>query len=155
MHNEHLPIISTRIVFPIGASHEASDKKGLVVMAASTMDEGAGDMKSSEFRKQLQDYNIKFSFGAAQDFFSLTMSFMRFDLTKAEELASIALSDPRFDQEQIDLIRNQILATIDQKQHPPKAWCVTLPDKIIMIITLIKHHMTAIEQASPILPKVI
>lgn len=119
MENNHLPIISTRIVFPIGASHEAKDKKGLVTLASGTMDEGAGDMPSEVFRKKLQDYNIKFSFNASQDFFSLNMSFMAFDRDKAEKLANLALTQPRFDKEQTDLIRNQILATIRQDTTSP------------------------------------
>jgi len=119
MENNHLPIISARIVFPIGASHEAKDKKGLVTMASATMDEGAGDMPSEVFRKKLQDYNIKFSFNATQDFFSLNMSFMSFDRAEAEKLANLALTQPRFDKEPIDLIRSQILATIRQDTTSP------------------------------------
>ena len=58
------PIIALQFAFQGGTERDPADKLGLAVMAASTMDEGAGDLDSQAFQGKLDENSITLSFSA-------------------------------------------------------------------------------------------
>ena len=115
------PILSLDLVFRGGAALDPAGKEGLANMAASLIDEGAGELDSQAFQGTLEDHSIRLRFNAGLDNFSgelLTLSAHR---ALAFKLLRLALAEPRFDEEPLERIRAQILAGLARDAEDPDA----------------------------------
>lgn len=125
---EHgLPIVFVEIFWRAGSSSEANHLEGLAYMLSGMLDEGAGDLDSETFQKRLADLNIDLEFSASKDFFGAHVKTLEENLDEAIELLRLALTQPRFDDEALERVRAQILATLKQSLQDPeviasKAW---------------------------------
>ncbi|MDP7601580.1 MAG: hypothetical protein QF605_09340, partial [Rhodospirillales bacterium] len=64
------PIITVSLAFRGGSALDPVGKEGLANLVSSTLDEGAGDIKSQEFQQKLEDLAISLSFDSRLDSFS-------------------------------------------------------------------------------------
>lgn len=116
-----LPIIALQFAFlDSGAALENADKQGLVRLLSNTMDEGAGDMTSSEFQKALLDQSISLSFGAGRDSFSGSVKTLTQHKDEAFRLMSLALSSPRFDKDPVDRMKAANLSRLRSSLTDPE-----------------------------------
>jgi zinc protease len=115
------PIVSIAFGFKGGAAFDPVGKEGLAELASGLLDEGAGTVDSETFQKRLTDKGIDLSFSAGLDDFTGKIRFLRGDRTEAAQLLRLALSDPRFDEEPVERIRNAILIEIAQDEADPNA----------------------------------
>jgi zinc protease len=88
-----------------GSALDPEKKQGLARMVSNTMDEGAGPLDAKAFQKELQDLVISFSFDASRDSFTGELKTLTKNKARAFELAALALTKPRFDQEAIVRMR--------------------------------------------------
>jgi zinc protease len=114
------PIIFMEMAFRGGASLDPMGKEGLSELAASTMDEGAGDMDSQVFRQKLEDLAISLSFNAARDSFSANLKTLSRNKEIAFDLMRLALTKPRFDAQAVERIRRQLLAGLRRSSENPR-----------------------------------
>ncbi|MEM7680000.1 MAG: pitrilysin family protein [Pseudomonadota bacterium] len=115
-----LPIIALDFAFKgIGAAHDPEDKQGLARMASNTMDEGAGDLNSSTFQKELQDLSISLGFSSSRDHFSGSVKTLSKNKARAFELLKLALTQPRFDEQPVERMRNANLSRIRSSLSNP------------------------------------
>ena len=94
--------------------------QGLTSMAASTMDEGAGDLDSQAFQKELQDLSISLSFSGGRDNFGGSVRTLTENKDRAFELLKLALSKPRFDEEPITRMRISNQSRIKASMTQPR-----------------------------------
>lgn len=74
VEDHSVPVISMNFGFKgAGALLDPPDKQGLSRMLSNTMDEGAGDIDSEHFQKELQDLSITLHFGSGRDDFTGTL----------------------------------------------------------------------------------
>ena len=104
--NHSVPVISIQFAFRgAGSVNDPADKQGLARMASNTMDEGAGDLDSEHFQKELQDLSIDLHFDASRDDFMGTLKTLTSNEDRAFQLLTLALTKPRFDDEAIARMR--------------------------------------------------
>lgn len=113
------PIISVAFGVKGGTAYDPPGKEGLAELASGLFDEGAGDLDSAAFQKQLNDRGIDFRFSAGQDDFTGDLRFLSQDREVAANLLSLALTQPRFDAEPLERIRNGLLIEIAQGAGDP------------------------------------
>jgi len=119
---DHLnPIISMKIEFEGGAAMDPDGKGGLANMVSATMDEGAGDLDTQAFRQELEDNAISLSFSAGRDSFSGSLKTLTENKDRAFTLLRLALTEPRFDEEPVERIRQQLLAGLRRDLENPNA----------------------------------
>ncbi|MZR29262.1 M16 family metallopeptidase [Sneathiella litorea] len=116
-----IPIVSLNVAWRGGASLDPADKAGLAYLASSTMDEGSGEFDSNAFQERLSDLAIQLGFDASKDSFSGSLKTLSENTEEAFRLFGLAISDPRFDQEPVERIRGQILASLNQKLSDPNS----------------------------------
>jgi len=114
-------LISVDFVFRGGSSLDPVDKIGLADLAASTLDEGAGDLDSAAFRRILDDKSITLAFSAGRDAFSGSFRTLNRYRDEAVDLLSMALTRPRFDADAVERIRGQILIGLERDKSSPNA----------------------------------
>jgi len=112
-------VVSMRFAFKGGSELDPVGKAGLSNLAASTMDEGAGDLDSQAFQQILADQSITLRFDAGLDRFSGQVKTLTENLDQSFDLLRQALSQPRFDAEPVARLKSQIIAGIRADSEDP------------------------------------
>lgn len=118
------PIIALDVGFRGGAVTDPADKAGRARMAAALLDEGAGGLDSQAFQKELADLSIRLSFDAGRDTFTGSLTTLTRNRERAFELLRLALTEPRFDAEPVERIRQQLIVRAKRDAVDPDsvAW---------------------------------
>ena len=111
--------ISLALNFKGGAALDPAGKEGLANMVSGLIDEGAGPYDSQAFRAELEDNAIRLSFSADRDGFSGDLKTLNEYRDHAFELLRLALSEPRFDEEPVERIRQQIITGLKRRETDP------------------------------------
>lgn len=120
VEDHNVPVIALEFGFKgAGALLEPTDKQGLSRMLSNTMDEGAGDLESQVFQKELQDLSIGLSFGSTRDDFTGSVKTLTRNKARAFELLQLALTKPRFDAEPVERMRAANLSRIRSSMSEP------------------------------------
>ncbi|MDJ0945830.1 MAG: pitrilysin family protein [Kiloniellales bacterium] len=107
------PIIAVELAFRDGGSViDPEGREGLANMVSGLIDEGAGELDSRGFRREMENRSISLSFTAGLDRFFGGVQTLTKHRDKAFDLLRLALTEPRFDEEPVERIRSQILARL-------------------------------------------
>ena len=112
VEDNSIPIISMNLTFKGGAYFDPLTKEGTSTFVAALLDEGAGNLSSKEFKEEMNDLGMKIDFRSSKDEFSITFQTISKNKKKSFELLRRAILEPRFDSEEIEKIRNQIISSI-------------------------------------------
>ncbi len=126
------PIVSVAFGVKGGSAYDPVGKEGLAELASGLLDEGAGQITSAQFQKQLNDLGIDFRFSASADDFTGDLRFLTQDKDTAANLLSLALTEPRFDEEPVERIRNHLLIEIAQGEGDPNTIAGLQLDEMVM-----------------------
>lgn len=116
-----LPIIAVSFSFEGGVTQDPEGKEGTVRLLSALLDEGAGNLNSSEFRAKLEELGINIGFSAGGDRFSGSLRTIREDRETAFEMLGLALNQPRFDPDAISRMRDAIKTSIIRAKADPSA----------------------------------
>ncbi|MCQ0989554.1 M16 family metallopeptidase [Jiella marina] len=114
------PLIAMKFAFKGGGSTQDPDgKEGTANLLTGLLDEGAGEIGSADFQRKLDDLGVSMSFDASYDNFTGSFRTITEFEDEAFDLLSLALSDPRFDEEPVSRIRGQIATGIIADRNDP------------------------------------
>ncbi|MDX1580849.1 MAG: pitrilysin family protein, partial [Alphaproteobacteria bacterium] len=124
VEDHSVPVIAIDFEFAGGSAYDPEGKEGLAYLASGLLDEGAGEMTALAFQQALEEHAIKMGFEARQDWFSGEMKILSSEAVPAFELLGLALSAPRFDQDAVERVRQQVLSMqlYDAQQPRRMAW---------------------------------
>ena len=114
------PLIAVDFAFRGGADEDPAEKPGVANMVADLLDEGAGSLDGNAFHERLERHAIEMSFGAGRDFLHGTLRTLAEHRDAAVDLLRLALNEPRFEDEAIERVRAQILATLRRASTSPQ-----------------------------------
>ena len=113
VEDHSVPVISIDFAFQgAGSMVDPAGLEGLVRLVSNTLDEGAGDLDSRAFQKALQDHAISLTFSADRDVLSGTLKTIRTHKDKAFELLRLSLTQPRFDPEALERMKNANISSL-------------------------------------------
>ena len=114
------PIIALSFRFKnSGSAFNEKGEYGISQMAAALLTEGAGSYSSRRFKDILDEKAISISFDAGVDDFSGAMLTLKQNQKTAARLLKLALTEPRFDDDQIRAVREQLLTLLKQQKEFP------------------------------------
>ncbi|MEE8279382.1 MAG: pitrilysin family protein [Alphaproteobacteria bacterium] len=113
------PIIAVRFAFDGGAALDPDGRDGLAEMVSALLDEGAGDLNSQAFQRHLEDLAVRLGFDAGRDTFGGHLRTLTRNRDAAFDLLRLAVTAPKFDDEPVARIRNQILARLRRDSEDP------------------------------------
>ena len=132
-----LPIIAVEIAFKnAGNSSLPLGKQGLANMISTLLDEGAGDLESFAFQRRLEELALRLRFSDNADTFRATLRTLSSNRDAAFELLGLALTQPRFDADPVERMRDGILSDLNRRINDPDyilglAWMRTVyPDHV-------------------------
>jgi zinc protease len=112
VEDHRVPVMALDLSFRGGSSLDPKGKEGLAMLSASLLDEGAGDLNSTAFQKELGDKSIGLSFGADFDGVSGQLKTLTQFRDRAFEMLAMALEKPRLDPEPLERMRNEMVVSI-------------------------------------------
>ncbi len=115
-----IPLVTLSASFRAGSINDPEGKDGLAAMLSSLLDEGAGDMDSLAFQKRLEDKAIRLGFSSDRDTFSASVNTLSKNKEEAFSLLHLALTEPRFDEEAVERVRDQILVSHERAEEDPR-----------------------------------
>lgn len=116
-----VPLVSMQFSFNGGAAQDPADKPGVANLVSVLLDEGAGDIESSEFQEKLETLAVEMSFDAGRDGFYGSMQTLTENLDEATELLRLAINEPRFDADAIERMRAQTVSGLRRQLQDPDA----------------------------------
>ncbi len=119
VQDSSVPIVSMRFSFKGGTAQDPAGKEGLANLMTGLFDEGAGDLNSDRFQQQMDDLGAEMSFSATGDAVTGGVRMLADKRAEVTRLLALAVGKPRFDQEAIDRIRQQVAAGIEAAQRNP------------------------------------
>ncbi len=119
VEDRSVPVISMSFAFKGGMAFEDPVKPGTSRLVSILLDEGAGDMDSQTFQKELADHAIDMGFDIGRDAFRGSLRTLTENREKAFSLLKLALTQPRFDADAIARMKETNIATIKHNLSDP------------------------------------
>lgn len=127
-HNN--PLLALKFSFEGGNSQDPKGKEGLANFVTAMLDEGAGELPSGEFQEQMETLAMRMSYEDSRDTFYGNFETLTRNRAESLKLLRLALTTPRFDEDAVDRIREQLLANMvyadrDPEKVAAKEWFAT------------------------------
>ncbi len=113
------PILSLQFAFRGGSSQDPADKVGTATFVSGMLDEGAGPLNSEAFQQRLEDLATKINFSASLDHMSGSLQTLSQNRDESVKLLKLAITEPRFEPQDVERIREQIVANIRMDEKDP------------------------------------
>jgi zinc protease len=118
---EHsVPLVAMSFSFNSGTASEPADRPGVTYFIAGMLDEGAGTLDSDAFRRRRDELAARISFESSADYFSGSFQTLSENRDASFDLLRLTLTEPRFDSEPLERVRNQILLGLNEEQQDPE-----------------------------------
>lgn len=120
----NLPIVQMKLLWKGGA---ANFSPGTVDFLSTMLDEGAGGLDDKAFQTRKESFGIQLHFSAEQDGFRGSLTTLSKHAAEAFDLLHLALTQPRFDPEPLERMRQALTAghrqaAADGGQLVSEAW---------------------------------
>ena len=117
---EHsIPFVALEVRIKGGTTLDRDRKRGAVYLMSALMNEGAGDLDSSQFSAEMERLALKLDFDVYQDSMSISVKFLTENKDEAIDFIKMALLQPRFDNEPIERVRSQIISILGSNSKDP------------------------------------
>jgi zinc protease len=114
-----VPMMAMRFAFDGGSSQDPDGKEGLANFVTAMLDEGAGDLTSREFQERMEDLSMRMNYEEAKDAFYGNFETLTANRDEAAKLLKLALTKPRFDEDAVERIRQQLIASLVYAARDP------------------------------------
>jgi zinc protease len=117
---EHaVPLMALRFSFDGGNAQDPAGKDGLANFLTGMMDEGAGDLTAIQFQERMEEIAMRMGFEDGRDALYGSLETLTQYREKAVALLKLALTQPRFDRDAADRVRQQLLARLAFEARDP------------------------------------
>ena len=119
VREQTVPLVTINFAFRGGSSQDEADKSGAANLAASLLDEGAGNLDAKAFHEKLESRAVEMSFRVGRDYLYGSLRALNDNRDEAIDLLHLALTAPRFDAEAIERMRSQQLSGLRRAATNP------------------------------------
>lgn len=119
VEEDSVPFTALEIRFRGGGSLDRDGKRGAINLMTATLEEGAGDLDAQAFAIARDELAASFRFDVSRDGLSVSARFLTENRDEAVALLKLALTEPRFDEEAIARVREQILSGLRSDLNDP------------------------------------
>ena len=116
-----LPLVAINFAFLGGANQDPADKPGVGYMAASLLDNGAGELDAKAFQEQVEGNAVQLNFSVGRDYLYGSIRMLRDRQEPSVNLLRLALNQPRFDADEVERGRAQIMASLRRETTEPNS----------------------------------
>ncbi len=121
VEEDAIPFVALELRFRGGSALDAPGKRGAINLMTALIEEGAGNLDAQGFATAREELAASYSFRVYDDALSVSARFLTENRDAAVDLLRDALVTPRFDQDAIDRVRDQVLSGIRSDAQDPDA----------------------------------
>jgi zinc protease len=114
------PLLALKFSFEGGNSQDPAGKEGVANFLSAMLDEGAGDITSSDFQEQMESLAMRMRYEDSRDGFYGNFETLTENRAESVKLLKLALTKPRFDPDAVERIRGQLLANLIYSDRDPE-----------------------------------
>ena len=114
-----IPFVALELRFRGGASLDAPGKRGAINLMTGLLEEGSGDLDSRGFARALESLAASFQYDLGDDALSVSSQFLSENRDAAVALLRASLIEPTFEQQALDRVRAQVLASLRSDAKDP------------------------------------
>ena len=140
-----VPVVSIQFSIGGGTTQDPEGKEGLANLMTGLFDEGAGDLDSQAFQSRLDELGAEMAFSVTRDRMRGNMKMLAEKRDEALNLLALAVQNPRFDDEAIDRIREQLAAELKASEKDPK----TIAQNRLLTLIYGKHPYARRGEGTP------
>ena len=140
-----VPVVSIQFSIGGGTTQDPEGKEGLANLMTGLFDEGAGDLDSQAFQSRLDELGAEMAFSVTRDRMRGNMKMLAEKRDEALNLLALAVQKPRFDDEAIDRIREQLVAELKASEKDPK----TIAQNRLLTLIYGKHPYARRGEGTP------
>ncbi|WP_187428244.1 hypothetical protein ROLI_003930 [Roseobacter fucihabitans] len=119
VEDHSIPFVALEIRFRGGASLDAPGKRGAINLMTGLLEEGAAQMDARGFARATEDLATSFGFDVSDDSVAVSARFLTENTEASVALLRAALLEPRFDEDAIERVREQVLSGIRSDAKDP------------------------------------
>lgn len=110
VEDHSIPFMALELRFRGGTSLDAPGKRGATYLMTGLLEEGAGDLDARAYARALESLAASVDYDASDDDVSVSARFLTENRDEAAALLRKALAEPRFDEDAIERVRQQVLS---------------------------------------------
>jgi zinc protease len=114
------PLLALKFSFEGGNSQDPEGKDGVANFLTAMLDEGAGDIDSSDFQERMESLAMRMSYEDSRDAFYGNFETLTENRDESVKLLQLALTKPRFDPDAVERIRGQLQANLVYADRDPE-----------------------------------
>ena len=130
VEDNNIPFTALEVQFRGGTSLDAPGKRGAVNLMTALIEEGAGDMDSRAFAEARDALAADLTFDSGTDSVSVSARFLTENRDQVVTLLREALVNPRFDQDAVDRVREQVLSNLRSDEKDPDTIATNTLDRL-------------------------
>ena len=119
VRSSFVPLIALAFAFEGGASQDPPGKAGATQLLSRLLDEGAGQLSSDAFQERLAERAIELNFTCGPDALGGSLKTLVAHADEAFELLRLAVVEPRFDEDAIERVKAQTIASLRYQANDP------------------------------------
>ena len=120
VRDNSLPLLAIEFSWRGGSAQDPAGLEGLAALTADMLAQGAGTRDQQAFSAELENRSIALGFSAGLDTTQGSLRVLSRDKALGIELLADALNRPRFDSEQVERLRANVLAGISRDETSPE-----------------------------------
>jgi zinc protease len=124
LSDDKLPVVSLEMLVRGGSAYDPADKVGLADVTAELLRiGGAGEFSSEQLDQLLDARGIDVSISASSDYFTVSLSCLRENISEAVSLLAKMLRQPRFAADKLDEVKVKLASAIARRNDSPDQIC--------------------------------
>jgi len=120
VEDKAVPLIAMKFSFRGGSVSDPQGKEGVTNFLTGMMDEGAADLDSATFQRLRDELSFKMNFDAERDHFEGAFQTLSRNRDASFDLLRKVLMQPRFDPAPLELVRQQFLLSVRDRNEDPE-----------------------------------
>jgi zinc protease len=116
-----VPLVAVDFAFRGGAAQDPADRPGLGHMMSALFDEGAGPHDDEVFQRMLEENAVELSFQTGRDQINGSLRTLADRKNFAFDLLHHAVTEPHFEENAVERIRQSLLASLRREASDPNA----------------------------------
>lgn len=114
-----IPFVAIDLWFGGGGSIDANGARGAAHLMTVLLEEGSGDMDAATFAEELEGLAASFSFDIYRDELVISVQMLSQNRDEVLTLLREVLLNPRFDEDAVERVRQQVLSSLDGDATDP------------------------------------
>jgi len=119
VEDHSIPFMALELRFRGGTSLDSAEVQGATNLMVGLLEEGSGDLDARAFARALESLATSISFDAGRDHVSVSARFLTENRDEAVAMLKLALTQPRFDDDAIERVRQQVLSGLRSSAQDP------------------------------------